>query len=66
MAKAAKKVQGDDVANVGEAGFPSETTIAGVSFALSADQVLAHREYEDRVVVVTIDGQKLVGLKTEQ
>ena len=42
----------------GEDGKPVEKQVA-----VGADEVLAFRDYEDRVVVVTIDGQKLTGAK---
>lgn len=32
--------------------------------AIEADEVFAWKEYSDRVVVVTTDGQKFVGAKT--
>ncbi len=41
-----------------EDGQPAEKQVA-----VGADEVLAFREYEDRVVVVTIDGRKLTGAK---
>jgi hypothetical protein len=46
---------------VGEVkAVPAKTTkVFGVEFPCGADDVLDSREYPDRVVVVTQDGQKL-------
>lgn len=35
------------------------TKVAGAEFPVGADEVLTQREYDDRIVVVTRDGQKL-------
>ncbi len=34
-------------------------TLGGVEFPISADDLLAYREYPDKVVVVTKDGRRL-------
>lgn len=39
------------------------TVVCGAVFPLDPSEILAHREYGDRVVVVTVDGRKLVAPK---
>ncbi len=42
-----------------------ETEVFGVVFAVAAEDILASREYDDRVVIVTVDGRKIEGAKAQ-
>lgn len=43
----------------------SQTEVLGVVFAVAAEDILASREYDDRVVIVTVDGRKIEGAKAQ-
>ncbi|MBK6742519.1 MAG: hypothetical protein IPG66_05880 [Hydrogenophilales bacterium] len=58
-AQAAKLVT-RDVPVLGKDGKPTGET---AKKAIKADEVLSFRDYGDRVVVVTVDGQKFTGEK---
>lgn len=59
IAQAAKLVT-RDVPVLGKDGKPTGET---AKKAVKADEVLSFRDYGDRVVVVTVDGQKFTGEK---
>lgn len=46
--------------------FRPATKPDGKPIPIAAKEVLAFREYEDRVVVVTVDGQKFSGMKAAE
>ena len=58
-----KQQHPDTVADDGVVADSPATRVAGVEFPVAAADVLAHQEYDDRVVIVTIDGRQLVRLK---